>query len=115
VFIYSGERPGVWLRRGKRDALADISKDVGCPDVSPSYLTCPLTICLEDLPGPIRINIRAKLRQQLRAQRGFASGRQTRVVPKREEALDNTGALGCGGVCWVGEQGRYTRHSVPSS
>jgi hypothetical protein len=38
-----GERAGKrrWMK--KEVDLADISKDVGCPDISPSCLTCPLS------------------------------------------------------------------------
>jgi hypothetical protein len=69
AIIYSGEKPWVYRKASKARAgtkepdLEDISRDVGCRDVSLSCLTCPLSFCLEDLPIHLRIKIRAKLKQ----------------------------------------------------
>lgn len=37
-----------------------VSRDVGCPKVSPSCFTCPLPQCLYDIPVPQRAEFRAR-------------------------------------------------------
>ena len=44
--------------RGTALDLLEVSKDVGCPDVSASCLECPLPVCLEDLPWRERSEVK---------------------------------------------------------
>jgi hypothetical protein len=37
-----------------------VSRDVGCPEVSPSCFTCPLPQCIYDIPVPQRAEFRAR-------------------------------------------------------
>jgi hypothetical protein len=60
-----GEKPVSKRPRRKTGSILNhISKDVGCPDISPSCLTCPLPICIEEMPIPERMAIRLRLSQE---------------------------------------------------
>jgi hypothetical protein len=59
-----GQRVGKWYRRDKGVDLTDISRDVGCKDVSLSCLTCPLPACLFDIQPAGRAEFLARFLQQ---------------------------------------------------
>jgi hypothetical protein len=63
--IYFGEQHGAKRSKRKtRPTRGHVLKDVSCPHVSPSCLTCPPPTCLEEVPISQRIAIKNKLRHE---------------------------------------------------
>jgi hypothetical protein len=62
---YGAERLQDLGRQRKRTStksfdFSEVSKDVGCRDISPSCLICPLPQCIFDIPSPERAAYRAR-------------------------------------------------------
>lgn len=56
-----GKRPTNTI--SARNTNLEISKDVGCQDISDSCLKCPLSQCIEDYPAEHRAMIRQRFRE----------------------------------------------------
>jgi hypothetical protein len=69
--MYQGEGlEAIGKRRRKARVGVDfsaVSRDVGCPEVSPSCFTCPLPQCIYDIPVPRRAEFRARFLATQRA------------------------------------------------
>jgi hypothetical protein len=68
VRAYYGEKLGANVRKGKDRGvgLEGISKDTGCPDISPSCLICLLPQCILDYPPKQRAAVRREFLQSKR-------------------------------------------------